>query len=50
MNGAIFDGNNIAGFDFSTVDLSNSSSRSLIGTPAALPTGWRLVNGAFVAP
>ena len=55
LSNANFAWDNLAGVNLDGADLSNAnlygvSSGDIIGTPDALPEGWRLVNGYLVGP
>lgn len=45
---AVLTGANLSGADLSGADLARVISGGILGQPAGLPTGWRLVNGYLI--
>jgi uncharacterized protein YjbI with pentapeptide repeats len=43
-------GANVAGAKLATASIANIASGELTGTPASLPTGWKLVSGYIAGP
>lgn len=50
LTGTNLTGANITGADFSSQSLKGVISGGLIGTPKALPVGWKFANGYFIGP
>ncbi len=48
LTGANLRGANLRGANLSGVNLTGVTSGGIVGTPASLPTGWKLVNGYLV--
>lgn len=48
LDGANLTGANVAGANFSLSKLAGIVATRLVGTPARMPTGWKLVKGSFV--
>jgi uncharacterized protein YjbI with pentapeptide repeats len=50
LGGVSFAGTTVTGADLSGTVLGGSTSSGLVGTPAALPTGWVVIGGELVPP
>ena len=50
FTGAILTSANLNGLDLSTVTLAGVTANSLVGTPAALPTNWLILQGTLFGP
>jgi uncharacterized protein YjbI with pentapeptide repeats len=50
LTNATLTGANLSGTDLTNATLTGVTSGGIIGTPAALPTGWTLVDGYLLGP
>lgn len=50
LGGVSFVGTTVTGADLSGAALDGSTTSGLVGTPAALPTGWVVIGGELVPP
>ena len=50
LTGATLTGATLTGANLTGANLTGVTSGGITGTPAALPTGWKLMNGYLVGP
>ena len=48
FTGANFEGANVSGASLTFAELQDSTGGNLVGTPARMPSGWSIWNGAFL--